>query len=127
MATVAPTFGTDEILWYDNGKGGDAGYALANPNGKTWTNNAATGLDRKIWAVAVPISVRYEGDVQPGMDVVGFAFAESAGEESKDTTAVGIDSAQEKAMAARRLTSRGLANRPNAPDKFDRLPTARVC
>ncbi len=40
MATVAPTFGTDEILWYDNGKWGDAGYALANPNGKTWTNNS---------------------------------------------------------------------------------------
>ena len=40
MATVAPMFGTDEILWYDNGKWGDAWYALANPNGKTWTNNA---------------------------------------------------------------------------------------
>jgi hypothetical protein len=27
-------------LWYDNGKWGQVGYAIANPNGKTWTNNA---------------------------------------------------------------------------------------
>ncbi len=38
--TTSVTFGTDEILWYDNGKWGDAGYAIANPNGKIWTNNS---------------------------------------------------------------------------------------
>ncbi|HEX3725610.1 MAG TPA: hypothetical protein VHV08_05180 [Pirellulales bacterium] len=41
MSTVTtPTFSTDEILWYDNGKWGQAGYAVANPAGQTWTNNA---------------------------------------------------------------------------------------
>lgn len=35
-----PTFDTDEVLWYDNDKWGRAGYAVANPGGKTWTNNS---------------------------------------------------------------------------------------
>jgi len=39
MTTDAPMFSTEEILWYDNGRWGEAGYAIANPNGKTWTNN----------------------------------------------------------------------------------------
>ncbi len=34
-----PQFQTDEILWYDNGVWGQAGYAVPNPAGKTWTNN----------------------------------------------------------------------------------------
>lgn len=38
-ASPFPTFDTDEILWYDNGKWGQAGYAVPNPGGKTWTNN----------------------------------------------------------------------------------------
>lgn len=46
MATEAPMFGTDEILWYDNGKWGQCGYAIANPNGKTWTNNLTIGSCR---------------------------------------------------------------------------------
>lgn len=33
-------FGSDEILWYKNGKWGECGYAIPNPAGKTWTNNA---------------------------------------------------------------------------------------
>ncbi len=43
---LAPTesqkvqFGSDEPLWYANGRWGDAGYAIANPGGKTWTNNS---------------------------------------------------------------------------------------
>jgi hypothetical protein len=41
MPNTTPQFGTDEILWYDNGKWGDAGYAIPNPGGKTWTNNSA--------------------------------------------------------------------------------------
>lgn len=49
MPTPAPTmqpasplepFGTDEILWFNNGKWGEAGYAIPNPGGKLWTNNA---------------------------------------------------------------------------------------
>lgn len=32
-------FGTDEILWWNNGRWGEAGYAIANPGGKVWTNN----------------------------------------------------------------------------------------
>jgi hypothetical protein len=74
MATTAPTFSTDEILWYDNGKWGDAGYALANPNGKTWTNNAMLQNNDPIWAVAIPVTIRYEGDAQPGMPIQGHAF-----------------------------------------------------
>lgn len=40
MSTAQPMFATDEILWYDNGKWGEVGYAIANPNGKIWTNNS---------------------------------------------------------------------------------------
>lgn len=40
MSTDNPTFGTDEILWYDNGRWGEVGYAVANPAGKIWTNNS---------------------------------------------------------------------------------------
>ncbi len=32
-------FGSDEPLWYANGKWGDCGYAIPNPGGKTSTNN----------------------------------------------------------------------------------------
>lgn len=32
-------FGTDEILWYDNGRWGDCGYALPNPGGKLYCLN----------------------------------------------------------------------------------------
>lgn len=39
MSTAQPMFATDEILWYDNGKWGEVGYAIANPSGKIWTNN----------------------------------------------------------------------------------------
>lgn len=39
-AQQTPVFDTDEILWYDNGKWGAAGYACPNPGGKTWTNNS---------------------------------------------------------------------------------------
>ena len=172
MNTDTPTFGTDEILWYDNGRWGEVGYAVANPAGKIWTNNSviygfhslvgrnmfelmhradvrfyrpphkqfwfdlhqlivtarkrladrqrmpndSNGLvvehatpvpqvflawpipffgervrqpdireyaqlamlehDRPIWAVAVPIAIRYEGDAVPGASVQGFAFAD---------------------------------------------------
>jgi hypothetical protein len=75
MASSSPTFGTDEILWYDNGKWGEAGYALANPNGKTWTNNGVLANRSPIWALAVEVFVRYEGDAQPGLPVRGHALA----------------------------------------------------
>jgi hypothetical protein len=38
-------------------------------------NRAMLGDDRPIWAVAVPITLRYEGDAQAGMPVQGFTFA----------------------------------------------------
>jgi hypothetical protein len=38
-ANAVPTFSTDEILWYNNGKWGAAGYAIPNPAGKTATMN----------------------------------------------------------------------------------------
>jgi hypothetical protein len=38
--TTTPTFDTDEVLWYNNGKWGSAGYAIPNPSGKTFTNNS---------------------------------------------------------------------------------------
>lgn len=38
-ATQHPQFDTDEVLFYDNGKWGKAGYAIPNASGKTWTNN----------------------------------------------------------------------------------------
>ena len=88
MSTADPPFGTDEILWYDNGKWGDAGYALANPNGKIWTNNSgfnsaiAAGRE-SLWAVAVPVTVHLEGDPQPGSTVRGHVFA-AGGEQTSE-------------------------------------------
>ena len=41
-------------------------------------NRSMLGSDRSVWAVAVPVHVRYEGDVQPGMSVVGHVFARPA-------------------------------------------------
>jgi hypothetical protein len=35
-----PIFDTDEILHYNNGKWGEAGYACPNPGGKVWTTNS---------------------------------------------------------------------------------------
>lgn len=32
-------FSTDEILWYADGRWGEAGYAIANGQGKSWTDN----------------------------------------------------------------------------------------
>jgi hypothetical protein len=39
-------------------------------------NSAMLEHDRPIWAVAVPIAIRYEGDAQAGGLVQGFAFAD---------------------------------------------------
>ena len=75
MSTAAPTFSSDEILWYDNGRWGESGYAIANPAGKTWTNNAMLEYEKPIWAVAVPVVVRFEGDAVCGRPVTGYAFA----------------------------------------------------
>lgn len=38
-------------------------------------NRSVLHGDRPIWAVAVPITVRYEGDAQVGMPVEGYTFA----------------------------------------------------
>jgi hypothetical protein len=38
-------------------------------------NSAMLHCDRPIWAVAVPIVVRFEGDAAPGAAVRGFDFA----------------------------------------------------
>lgn len=38
-------------------------------------NSAILGSVRPIWAVAVPVELRYEGDARPGDSVQGFAFA----------------------------------------------------
>jgi hypothetical protein len=40
-------------------------------------NSAMLECDRPIWAVAVPIVIRYEGDAVPGAPVRGFDFAQS--------------------------------------------------
>ncbi len=37
-------------------------------------NSSMLEYDQPIWAVAVPITVRYEGDAQAGRSVRGFAF-----------------------------------------------------
>ncbi len=37
-------------------------------------NTSMLGYEQPIWAVAVPITLRYEGDAQPGMGVEGHAF-----------------------------------------------------
>ncbi|MGD9723282.1 MAG: hypothetical protein AB7O59_18385 [Pirellulales bacterium] len=48
--TATAMFSTDEILWYDNGRWGEAGYAIANPAGKVWTNNSKWGWGEKLSA-----------------------------------------------------------------------------
>jgi hypothetical protein len=65
-ASPLPKFDTDEILWYDNGKWGSAGYAIPNPAGKTWTNNSviyswALGLGRMMFELAHRDDVRFHG------------------------------------------------------------------
>lgn len=35
-------------------------------------NSAVLGQDRRIWAVAVPVVIRYEGDAHRGANVQGF-------------------------------------------------------
>ena len=37
-------------------------------------NSAMLGSRQPLWAVAVPITVRYEGDARPGMPVEGHVF-----------------------------------------------------
>ncbi len=37
-------------------------------------NSAMYGSARSVWAVAVPVALRYEGDARPGDVVHGFAF-----------------------------------------------------
>lgn len=50
-------------------------------------NSAMLASDRPIWAVAVPVVVRYEGDVVPGARVRGFDFANEPGVGALVTTA----------------------------------------
>ena len=40
-------------------------------------NRAALAGRRKVWAVALPVTVRYEGDAQPGEPVAVHGFAQS--------------------------------------------------
>lgn len=65
-ANPLPKFDTDEILWYNNGKWGSAGYAIPNPAGKTWTNNSVVyawtlGLGRMMFELAHRDDVRFFG------------------------------------------------------------------
>ena len=97
--STAQVFSTDEILWYDNGKWGEAGYALANPNGKTWTNNSMLKNQDPIWAVAVEVTIRFDGDARAGLPVRGHVFpcprsAPDAADLQSDSPAVAEDSAQ---------------------------------
>ena len=40
-------------------------------------NSAMLASERPLWAVAVPITIRYDGDAQCGARVTGFAFEAS--------------------------------------------------
>jgi hypothetical protein len=53
-------------------------------------NSAMLDGDRPLWAVAVPITMRYEGDAQPGASVVGYVFAGSA-DRGGETSAEAIE------------------------------------
>ena len=41
-------------------------------------NGCMLADDQSIWAVAVPVAIRYDGDASPGMAVKGHAFASSS-------------------------------------------------
>jgi len=61
-----PTFDTDEVLHYANGKWGESGYALPNPSGKTWTNNTVIyalvdTVGRNLFELAHRQDVRFYG------------------------------------------------------------------
>ena len=44
-APTASPFGSDEVLWWNNGVWGEAGYAMPNPSGKVWSaNTVISGL-----------------------------------------------------------------------------------
>jgi hypothetical protein len=62
-------------------------------------NSAMLENSEPIWAVAVPVTVRYEGDAQPGMPVRGYVFAcdrpaLAAADLPSDPPAAGGDPAQ---------------------------------
>ncbi len=42
-------------------------------------NRAMLAEPRQIWAVAVPVTVRFDGDAQPGLPIHGHAFAAEDG------------------------------------------------
>jgi hypothetical protein len=60
-------FATDEILWYDNGRWGQCGYAIANPNGKIWTSNSVMSIFRR--AALALIGGRYPAGFSGGEDL----------------------------------------------------------
>jgi hypothetical protein len=39
-------------------------------------NTQILSTDKPLWVVAVPVTLRYEGDAVPGEAIVGFRFAE---------------------------------------------------
>jgi hypothetical protein len=47
-------------------------------------NRAMLAEPRQIWAVAVPVTLRFDGDAQPGLPICGHAFAadDSAADDS---------------------------------------------
>jgi hypothetical protein len=46
-------------------------------------NSAVLDEQRSIWAVAVPVEVRFEGDARPGLPVRGAAFLPTAPDEDE--------------------------------------------
>ena len=82
-------------------------------------NRSMLSADQSVWAVAVPITVCYEGDVEPGMAVEGRAFSfEQLGGSPEPSTALpatGSCSAVPSSAVARPATPHGPAPGATAP------------
>jgi hypothetical protein len=75
-------------------------------------NSCALGSGQSIWAVAVPVTIRYEGDASPGMPVEGHCFPLA-----QPATAVPFAAASAAPEAAG-SGAVGLATQPLAGDDF---------
>jgi hypothetical protein len=71
---------------------------------------------RQLWAVAVPVTIRLDGDAHPGLPICGHQFCVSEGETAAEPDLPNA--------AAARVPSRTLENYPSADcvQGFDQSP-----
>ena len=79
-------------------------------------NQAVLRHDPRVWAIALPVALQYEGDPQPGQTVVPTAVRQ--GPRRRSRTAVGR--ATRDSRSPQQRLSRGSANHPSALGRASR-------